>query len=96
MKYIHKPTEVEAIQYTGDNEEELLKFISPTHIYQECKSVSIDANGKAQMELGGLKLKNANGYLDINKGDYVIKGEKEGDYWTCSSDVFEKSYEVKE
>ena len=43
-----------------------------------------------------LRLKNANGYLDINKSDYVIKGEKEGDFWVCTEDAFNSSYEVKE
>ena len=84
MKYIHKPIEVEAIQFTGDNNDELMAFapdnIDPT-----------TAIGPVS-----LRLKNANGYLDINKSDYVIKGEKEGDFWVCTEDAFNSSYEVKE
>ena len=84
MKYIHKPTEVDAIQFTGDNCDELMIFapdnIDPTTAFGSTS----------------LRLKNANGYLDINKGDYVIKGEKEGDFWVCAEDVFNRSYEAKE
>ena len=82
MKYIHKPTEIEAVQYTGDNKEE----INP-----------LTQDGTIEyVSEGRLAIINPNGELTVNVGDYVIKGEKEGDYWVCASDVFEKSYEVKE
>ena len=82
MKYIHKPTEIEAVQYTGDNKEEI-------------NTLTQDGTIEYVSE-GRLAIINPNGELTVNVGDYVIKGEKEGDYWVCASDVFEKSYEVKE
>ena len=88
MKYIHKPTEVEAIRYRGGNQsiEEVLDFTGKFGVKNDIVSIRKDA----------LYIKNPNGELVVNIGDYIIKGEKEGDYWTCASDVFEKSYEVKE
>lgn len=80
MKYIHKPTEVEAIQYTGDMESlnDVVTFCGAAY------STVVDDT---------LHIKNPNGDLVVNEGDYVIKGEKDGDYWVCTEDVFEKSYD---
>lgn len=88
MKYIHKPTEVEAIRYRGDNQsiEEVLDFTGKFGVKNNIVEVRKDI----------LYIKNPNGELVVNVGDYIIKGEKEGDYWVCVPDVFEKSYEVKE
>ena len=88
MKYVHRQTEVWAVQYTGDNYDELMRF-APGHI-----AAIQDLSNDLVFSTAHLKLRNANGYLDINPGDYIIKGEKEGDYWVCTPDVFEKSYET--
>ena len=94
MKYIHKPTEVEAIQYTGENFNNILEFIKSNEgeIWYQTMS------GYGKNDVMKIHIRNfiLNERLDVEIGDYIIKGEKKGDFWVCTPDVFEKSYEVKE
>ena len=94
MKYIHKPTEVEAIQFTG-NVNELIDFCEG-HLLYEVDVLSRTLDGNVATGYRNIRLLNGNGELEIRPHDYIIKGEKKGDFWVCASDVFEKSYEVKE
>ena len=57
MKYRKKPVIVEAIQFTGDNREEVLMF----------------CNGYAAPNYDYLFIKGIRGMVDVHKGDWVIK-----------------------
>jgi hypothetical protein len=69
MKYRKKPLVIEAIQWTGENLEEVCEFVPAVELFMH------------------------DGSLIISRGDYIIKGIK-GEYYPCSSDVFEMTYEA--
>ena len=77
-KYRTKPCEIEAIQWTGNNEEEILSFVKNKHY------ISFD---------GDLYLITLEGEMKANVGDYIIKGLR-GDFYPCKPDVFQKKYEL--
>lgn len=87
-KYRKKPTEVEAVQYTGDNYEELLEF-APDSI----GFINITSNNDTVLWQKLALLKVGDKFLEVNISDYVIKDE-DGDYQVCKEDVFEKSYDL--
>lgn len=78
MKYVHKPTCVDAIQWKGDNFEEVKKFAGEFVIYDE--------------ETHMLQTRLLEGDLSVEIGKYLIKGV-DGQYYPCSEEVFSASYE---
>lgn len=60
MKYIKKPVEVEAVQWNGENAEEVLEFTNRT----------------AEFKNGEMKIPTLEGTMTTNVGDYIIKGVK--------------------
>ena len=77
-KYKTKPCEIEAIQWTGKNEKEVLEFVKNKHY------VSFD---------GDLFLITLAGELKADFGDYIVKGLR-GDFYPCKPDSFVKKYEL--
>lgn len=77
-KYVKKPIPVEAIQWTGDNFDELENFAGP--------NVWVDDGYLFVMTLeGAFKSKN-------KTGDYLIKGVR-GEFYICEKGIFEETYE---
>ncbi len=82
--YIHKPTIVTAIQWTGKNVYEVTKFLQghtldSGKVYSDCLIV--------------LEAHNINMITDIN--DWLIE-TAEGKYYPCKQAEFEKNYKIKE
>lgn len=77
-KYVKKPIPIEAIQYDGNNFEELETF----------------SNGAVFIEDGILKCETLEGVMSaFNKvGDYLIKGPF-GEFYICEKKVFETTYQ---
>ena len=76
-KYRKKPVEVEAVQFTGDNVNEILQFALGSYPAVEESVVLIP---------------NIHGTMFVSNGDYVIQ-ENNGDYTVCKPDIFEDAYE---
>ena len=76
-RYKTKPCEIEAIQWTGRNDKEILDFVKNKHF------ISFD---------GDLYLITLGGEMKADFGDYIIKGLR-GDFYPCKPDVFVKMYE---
>lgn len=81
MKFKRKPAEIEAVQWTGKNKEEILSF---------CKTAHFDADTVGS---GALVLKTEKVYETVEVGDYVIKGV-DGTFYACNPETFALSYEV--
>ena len=81
MKYRKKPVVIEAVQWTGDNGEEIYNF---------CGNYAKFAT--SDLGLGKLGIETLEGFMEASTGDYIIKGVK-GEYYPCKPDVFEKTYE---
>lgn len=80
MKYLKKQLLVEAMQWTGNNWDEIEKF-APYDV--SC------FNGK------DLRIQTLEGQMMCHRGDYVIIGI-DGELYPCKKEIFEKSYDKVE
>ena len=77
MKFRTKPFEIEAVQWTGENLTEILRFTNTQNI---------------DITSGVPVIKTLEGDMRANVGDYIIRGLR-GEYYPCKPDVFQKKYE---
>ena len=77
MKFRTKPCEFEAVQWTGRNVAEIMRFVK---------------NESAIITNGVLIIKTLEGDMVASTGDYIIRGLR-GEYYPCKPDVFQKKYE---
>ena len=92
MKYIKKPIEIEALQWTGENHRQMFNFLGgedEEYITASGINFYIDFT-KVD---GGLIIKTLEGEHIATIGDYIIKGVKE-EYYPCKPDIFEMTYEL--
>ena len=85
VKYRKKPVEVDAMQFTDDTKDQVLNWVRGTT--------------SADFEEGQpiLKFMTIHGDTAIARiGDWIVKGEKPGDYWPVKPDIFEATYEPVE
>ena len=85
-KYRKKPIEIEAVQFTGDNWDEIQKF---TGI--QCVS-KCGFNYEDGYMIGKVYIKTLEGEVQFHKGDWIIKGIK-GEFYPCKPDIFDETYE---
>lgn len=76
-KFRKKPVVVEAMQYTGDNGFECVKFIGV---------------GGTKEQDGSLSIFTLEGVMKVSKWDWIIKGV-ENEMYPCKPDIFTKTYE---
>jgi hypothetical protein len=81
MKFRKKPVVIEAVQWTGENLEELRAFVP-----EEFR------HNKIHEPMGIWTLE---GVMTIKEGDWIIKGV-EGEFYPCKPDIFEATYEAVE
>ena len=79
-RYVKKTIVVEAVQYNGNNVQEILNFC--------CGTVVVGM-------LSEITIKTLEGPLHVSEGDFIIKGV-EGEFYPCKPDIFEKTYDVVE
>jgi hypothetical protein len=79
IKAQKKPIIVEAVEYTGNNGTEILRFMFP----------DIEKDATAFSET----IKTLEGEMHCSKGDYIIKGMK-GEFYPCKPDIFLATYDV--
>ena len=90
MLYRKKPVIIEAIQWNGNNLEEVMKFIGSEFEYQEKTSY---ATNKFYFDVfRGLRLNTLEGKMNVSINDYIIKGIQ-GEFYPCKPDIFELTYE---
>jgi hypothetical protein len=80
-RYIKKPIEIEAVQWTGDNRSDLWDFCSLCYFNMD-------------MESGEFKLviQTLEGSMAASIGDFIIKGIK-GEFYACKPDIFALTYD---
>jgi hypothetical protein len=80
MRYHKKPVEIEAIQVTGDNLDDLEAFFG--------------YGGKAWTanQDGTVLIHTLEGTMLANVGDWIIKGVA-GEFYPCKPDIFAATYE---
>lgn len=79
--YIQNPVIVDACQWTGDNVEEIKKFVTPIAEYLE------DENA--------ILVHTSDGDVKAFIGDYIIKNDND-EFYVCGRYVFEETYNIVE
>ena len=77
-KYRKKPVVIEAVQWTGDNKDEIRDFID---------------RAMYTFKNGALLILTLEGDHKANIGDFIIKGVN-GEFYPCKPEIFEKTYEI--
>ncbi len=76
--YRKKPVVIRAIQYTGDNMDEIMLFIGARNLQDG--------------QVRELTIETPEGNMKVRPGDYVIRGVK-GELYPCKPDIFHATYE---
>lgn len=81
MKYKKKPVVIEAIQWTGNNLQEIHDFVDDFMIGTE-----------QTFDEHIILIDTLEGLMKASTGDFIIKGIK-GEFYPCKPDIFEQTYE---
>jgi hypothetical protein len=84
-KYRRKPLELDAIQWTGDNDDEITEFTKKGMWYS---NMFDDILIKMK-----ISYRNPQGLMTVPKGDWIIKGV-DGEFYPCEQETFDKLYDV--
>lgn len=77
MNYRKKPVVIQAIQWDGKNDMEVMDFMGRKSLIKE---------------RGKLVIPTLEGEIQASKDDWIIRGV-ENEYYPCKPDIFEKTYE---
>jgi hypothetical protein len=77
--YRKKPVVIQAVQWTGENNIEILNF---------CSRCYITSSGKTK----DLIVSTLEGDMSALVGDYIIRGVK-GEFYPCKEEIFHMTYE---
>jgi hypothetical protein len=78
MKFRKKPVVIEAVQWTGNNLEEIRQFTQNIATYSSLSDLLI--------------IPTLEGNMTAIPTDWIIKGVK-GEFYPCKNDIFEQTYE---
>ena len=81
-RFRKKPVEAEAVQWTGDNINELWDVFSAENIY-----------GPTEKNPDWLIIATLEGDMRADVGDWIIQGVK-GELYPCKPDIFDATYEA--
>lgn len=91
-RYRKRPIEIEAVQFTGDNEYEIAKFMGiPIAGLQMSVDTVFRTDGDYR-ENTHIHINTLEGTMTANCGDYIVKGVK-GEFYPCKPDIFSETYE---
>jgi hypothetical protein len=85
MKFRKKPVVIDAIQWKGENWNEVCDFIPVPEI----------AYGRIENSEMLIEIKTLEGVMTTRINDWIIKGVN-GEFYPCKPDIFEKTYEAVE
>lgn len=88
MRYTKKPVTIDAIQWTGNNKQEIIDFCPEACVFHNIKINKVKF--KEALLIGTLE-----GIMQTSIGDYIIKGIK-GEFYPCKEDIFELTYTKNE
>lgn len=89
QKYKKKPVIISAIQWNGNNLQEIIDF---TGLHPSAEKWSWEQYELVVKE-EGLKIFTLEGAMMANIGDFIIKGVK-GEFYPCKPDIFEATYSL--
>jgi hypothetical protein len=82
MRYRQRPVEVEAIQWTGENPDEIRVFLgdTPCHLWPGTNIIALPAP-------------DGNGAVSVKVGAWIVTDPVRGGFGPCPAEVFESIYE---
>lgn len=88
-----KPVTIAAIQWTGNNFEEIKAFFGKDA--KKCTHLDeVSLNGDTNKSVkGNLTIETLEGNHTALPGDFIIRGIK-GEYYPCKPDIFHDTYEL--
>lgn len=86
MKFRKKPVVIDAVQWTGDNFQEIAQFVKD-------KDRPVDMASKSSEKK--LLIVTLEGLMEANAGDWIICGVK-GELYPCKPDIFAETYELED
>lgn len=89
MKYKTKPVEIEAVQWTGLNLNEVKDFAGNAIMYSILDSAWKAGEGRPHVIM---RIRTLEGAMNVSEGDYIVKGLK-GEFYSCKPDIFKMKYE---
>ena len=87
-KYVKKPVEVEAVEWTGQNLEEIKQFVGDKLEYWYNDTAWEVGKGPVTISI---KIKSLGGDHCVSYGDLIIEGVN-GEFYPCKPDIFWKTY----
>lgn len=91
MKYRKKPLEVDAIQWTGKNKEEVRQFCGENVRFIHVKKQDEVTRSFESSHIDSDVL-TREGWKSLKHGDYIVKGVH-GEFYPCKEDVFLETYD---
>lgn len=88
-RYRKKSIEIEAVQFTGDIDDEIANFLKGQKVDVGLRTTMSDEGRRYEKYI---ILKTLEGEMKAIKGDYIIKGIK-GEFYPCKPDIFDETYE---
>lgn len=82
-KYRKKPVEIEAIQYIGNNVEEVEEFVG---------NQLLRYNNTQEENNYSLGIPTLEGIMEASVGDYIIRGVK-NEFYPCKPEIFRITYD---
>ncbi|MGH2666071.1 hypothetical protein [Flavobacterium sp.] len=90
--YRKKPVVIEAIQWNGNNEIEIMNFVGKTlKVSKPPEKMHHDVDVPASAY--SLVIPTLEGDMTATLFDFIIKGVN-GEFYPCKPDIFEKTYEI--
>ena len=91
MKFRKKPAVIDAVEWTGENLLQVIRFTG-----QHASALSYKWEDYEDLvRRDGLKIFTLEGVMKASIGDWIIKGVK-GEYYPIKADIFAKTYEAVE
>ena len=91
MKFRKKPVVIDAVQWTGNNMEEVLPFFGDLSKLPSDGAHVHPGIGNTPA-LGTLDIPTLEGVMTASAGDWIIKGVK-GEFYPCKPDIFAATYD---
>ena len=93
--YRKKPVVIEAVQYNGDNLQEVLDFTGKHPKWHEWFGTFEIYQTYVNSDNKIFKILTLEGAMEASPGDWIIRGVQ-GEHYPCKPDIFEKTYEPVE
>ena len=88
-KYVKNPVVIEAVQWTGYNQDEIKRFCGEEASFEN--KIQEVGNGTTSLYNVEVVIHTLEGNMHASIGDYIIRGIK-GEIYPCKSGIFNETY----